>query len=44
MIDFDKLAEMSFLIFVMDQKLLLDGGIVLDRDNFAEFMSFQFNA
>ena len=43
MIGMDELAEMAFVIFELDQVIVFDNGIIVDRDNFSEFMSFHFN-
>ena len=43
MLDFEKLAKFTFVIFVLDQVIVFDNGIVVDKVNFAEFISFQFD-
>lgn len=43
MLDFAKIAEMTFLVMEMEQVLVFDGGIFVDKDNFAEFVSFHFD-
>lgn len=38
MIDFERIAEISFLVYVLDQTLYLDNGIILDKDNACQFI------
>ena len=44
LIDFAKIAEMSFLIFELDQRLIFDNGIIVDKDNFTQFLQNTFDA
>lgn len=44
MIDFDKIAEMSFLVLEMDQILFFDNGLIVNKENFGEFITSQFDA
>ena len=39
MIDFEKIEELTFIIFVLDQIVILDTGLVIDRHNFGEFIT-----
>ncbi len=43
MLDFDMLADMAFRIFVLEQVVVFDNGMVVDKNNFIEFISFQFD-
>lgn len=44
MLDFERLAELTFIIFVLQEEVVFDNGIVLDKNNFAVLMSFHFAA
>ncbi len=44
MVDYQKIAEMTFLVMELNQVLVFDNGIVIDRDNFAEFISYWYDA
>ncbi len=44
MIDFKKIAEMSFLVFELNQRLVFDNGIIVDKDNFSQFIQFTYDA
>ena len=44
MIDFNKIAEMSFLVFELDQRLIFDNGIIVDKDNFTQFIQNTYDA
>ena len=39
MIDFQRIAEMTFLVMELDQVLMFDNGIVVDKDNLGEFIT-----
>lgn len=43
MLDFQRLAEMTFVVFVLEQVIVFDDGIFVDKNNFGEFVSFQFD-
>ena len=38
MLDFEKIHELSFIIFTMEQNVVLDNGFVVNKDNFTEFV------
>jgi len=44
MVNFEELAELSFLIFVLDQVLVLDYGLVVDENNFGSYISLNYDA
>lgn len=44
MVNFEELAELSFLIFVLDQVLVLDYGLVVDENNFGPYISLNYDA
>ncbi|WP_298501018.1 hypothetical protein [uncultured Methanobrevibacter sp.] len=44
MIDFDKIAEITFLVMDQNQVLIFDNGMIVDRNNLGEFINYQFDA
>lgn len=44
MLDFEKIAEISFLVVEMEQMLVLDNGIVITKDNVGQFINSNFDA
>lgn len=44
MVNFEELAELTFLIFVLDQVLVLDYGLVVDESNFGSYISLNYDA
>jgi hypothetical protein len=44
MFDFEQLAEMTFLIFALDEEVVLNNGVVINRDNFSSYISLIFDA
>ena len=37
------LADMTFRIFILEQVVVFDNGMVVDKNNFGEFISFHFD-
>lgn len=44
MLDFEKIAEISFLVVELEQMLVLDNGIVITKDNVGQFLNSNFDA
>lgn len=42
--DFQKIEEMTFLVMELDQVIMFDNGIMVNKDNFAEFITSLFDA
>ena len=43
MIDFQKIGEMAFLVFELDQRLVFDNGVIVDKDNFTQFIQYTYD-
>ena len=43
MIDFQKIEEMTILVMELDQILIFEGGLIVNRENFAEFITSVFD-
>ena len=44
MLDFEKIAEISFFVVELEQMLVLDNGIVITKDNVGQFLNSNFDA
>lgn len=44
MLDFERIAEISFLVMELDQTLVFESGMIVDRDNLAEYIRNTYDA
>lgn len=43
MLDFEKIEEMTILVMGLDQTLIFENGIVVNQENFGEFITSIFD-
>lgn len=43
MLDFEKIMELSFLTFVLDEKIVLDNGMMISKENVCDFINNMFD-
>ena len=44
MLDFEKIAELSFITLELEEKVMLDNGMVITKENVGEFINNIFDA
>lgn len=44
MLDFEKIAEISFFVNELDQIIVLENGLVVSKENLSEFLMNSFDA
>lgn len=44
MLDFEKIAELYFITFALDEEVMLDNGMVITKENVGNFINNVFDA